>query len=234
MRYQYILFDADNTLFDFDAAQRLALFETLEISGIKPLEEYLESYNRINLIWWKRLERAEVRHDRLGVGRFEDFLEQNMLSGDPSAMNDLYRKHLGQHGIMLPGAYETIQALYGKCQLYIITNGMAVTQHSRFDSSPLRFMINDIFISQEIGAEKPSAQYFELVLEKIRQRFPSLEKNRCLIVGDSLSSDIKGANNIGIDSVLYDPKGKYTASSEAQSKPDYVIHELGEIVDIVA
>lgn len=232
MKYEYILFDADNTLFDFNEAQRLAFFEMLRFCGIEPREEYLRSYHAINDSWWKRLERAEVKHNQLGTGRFADFLEMNGLSGDIVLMNSIYRKQLGMHGIMLPGAYEAVESLYGRCQMYIITNGMADTQHSRFDSSPLRFMINDIFISQEIGAEKPDVRYFEYVLTAIAKSFPAMEKSRCLVVGDSLTSDIKGANNIGIDSCLFDPAHIYSPSPDNPSAPDHVIHSLAELMDI--
>ena len=156
MRYEYILFDADNTLFDFEGAQRLAFFETLDKQGIERSEEYLASYHNINLSWWKKLERAEVTHARLGIGRFEEFLEKHGLPGhDPSAMNDHYREKLGSHGILLPGAYELIKKLSGLCRMYIITNGMSKTQHSRFDDGPLRRLTEDIFVSEDIGFEKP-------------------------------------------------------------------------------
>lgn len=235
MRYEYILFDADNTLFDFDGAQRLAFFETLEKMGIEQNESLLESYHGINLSWWKKLERAEVDHAGLGVGRFEEFLEKHGISGpDPAVMNEHYRERLGSHGILLPGSYELIEKLTGLCRIYIVTNGMSKTQHSRFDDSPLRRMTEDIFVSEDIGFEKPDRRFFEYVLEKISEYCPFMTEDKVLVVGDSLSSDIKGANNAGLDSCLVDRNGTFDrAAAPADEQPTYVVGSLEEVEGIV-
>ena len=235
MRYEYILFDADNTLFDFDGAQRLAFFEVLDSLGAERSEELLESYSDINLSWWKKLERREVTYSELGLGRFEEFLEKHGMTGhDPAVINELYRSQLGSHGILLPGSYELVEKLSGLCRMYIITNGMSKTQHSRFDDSPLRRLTEDIFVSEDIGFEKPDKRYFDYVLEKISEHCPFMTEDRVLVVGDSISSDIKGANNAGLDSCLVNAKGDFDrAATPADLQPTYVVRSLAEVESIV-
>ena len=234
MSYKYILLDADNTLFDFNASQRLAFFDMLSEFGIEQREEYLEAYHKINDGWWKKLERRETDREQLKLGRFVDFAAYAGIENvAPADMDACYRKHLGDNGIELDGAVDFLKSIRDGHRLFIVTNGMSQTQHGRFDRSPIRKLVDGLYISEEVGADKPSVRYFELVLEDIARQFPDMTKEQCLVVGDSLTSDIKGANNAGLDCCWYDRDGKYQPGMALSAQPDYVAQSYEEIADII-
>ena len=234
MSYKYILLDADNTLFDFNASQRLAFFAMLSEFGIEPREDYLTAYHNINDRWWKKLERRETDREQLKLGRFVDFAAYAGIKDvAPADMDACYRKHLGDNGIELPGAVDFLKKIRDGHELFIVTNGMSQTQHGRFDRSRVRELVNGLYISEELGADKPSVRYFELVLEDIARQFPDMTKEQCLVVGDSLTSDIKGANNAGLPCCWYDREGKYQPEKELSARPDYIAHSYDEIAAII-
>lgn len=202
-RYDTVLFDADNTLFDFDAAEAQALDLTLEAYGYPVDGRSRDCYLTVNRNLWERFDRGEVKREWLVVERFAAL--QRSLGGhhDPAEMNAFYLSRLAEAGCLLPGAEELCRALVPSCTLAIVTNGVASAQRGRFARSPLKALIPWLFISEEVGYQKPQRQFFGAVLSAMSLP-PSA---RIVVVGDSLTADILGAVNAGLDSIWYNPNG---------------------------
>ncbi len=202
-RYDVVLFDADNTLFDFDAAEAQALDLTLAEYGYPVDDKSRNCYLAVNRDLWARFDRGEVKREWLVVERFAAL--QRALGGhhDPAEMNTFYLARLAEAGCLLPGAEALCRALVPTCTLAIVTNGVASAQRGRFDRSPLKELIPWLFISEEVGYQKPQRQFFDAVLSAMSLP-PSA---RIVVVGDSLTADILGAVNAGLDSIWYNPNG---------------------------
>ena len=226
MRYDIILFDADGTLMDFHRGEFEAVRVTMEIMGIEPTDELVQAYSKINESLWKMLERKEITKPELLVRRFEIFCDRFSFSADAEKMANVYKKELSQRGYLFDGAEELCQKLSERFPLYIVTNGVETIQKGRFSRVPLLKYFKDVFISDCVGFEKPDVRYFEAVAKKI----PEFNKERTLIVGDSLTSDILGGINFGIDTCWFDTQGK-------PIPPDmditYVAKSYDEIYDII-
>lgn len=225
-KYEFLLLDADETLFDFPRAEREALCDALRAMQITPDEEMIATYSKINDGYWKMLERGEIEKKALRVARFEAFCRHYGFQVDVSRLALGYTDALATKGYLISGALETCRALSAHCQLYIITNGIASVQRGRFEPSPLREFVQDLFISEEIGAEKPHPTYFEAVAAKI----PDFERKKALVVGDSLSSDMRGGVMAGIDTCWFNPKGK---PAPADLPITYTIGTLEALVPLV-
>jgi 2-haloacid dehalogenase len=202
-RYAWILFDADGTLFDYDAAETAALTASLERIGQAFSEEISEIYREINGRMWVELERGTTTQARIRVERFEKLFESLGVEADPIAFAEDYLSHLAGQTALIDGAEATVTALAGVCRLMLITNGIAEVQRPRFAASSIRDHFAGLVISEEIGAAKPDSPIFEAAFAAMGR--PS--KSHVLIVGDSLSSDIKGGNDYGIDSCWFNPAG---------------------------
>ena len=202
-RYDTVLFDADNTLFDFDAAEAQALDLTLEAYGYPVDGRSRDCYLTVNRDLWERFDRGEVKREWLVVERFAAL--QRSLGGhhDPAEMNAFYLSRLAEAGCLLPGAEELCRALVPSCTLASFTNGVASAQRGRFARSPLKALIPWLFISEEVGYQKPQRQFFGAVLSAMSLP-PSA---RIVVVGASLTADILGAVNAGLDSIWYNPNG---------------------------
>ncbi|WP_294520337.1 YjjG family noncanonical pyrimidine nucleotidase [uncultured Pseudoflavonifractor sp.] len=201
--YDAVLFDADNTLFDFDAAEAQALDLTLAEYGYPVDDQSRSCYLAVNRDLWARFDRGEVKREWLVVERFAAL--QRALGGhhDPAEMNTFYLSRLAEAGCLLPGAEDLCRRLAPSCTLAIVTNGVASAQRGRFDRSPLKELIPWLFISEEVGYQKPQRQFFDAVLSAM-----SLPASaRIVVVGDSLTADILGAVNAGLDSIWYNPRG---------------------------
>ena len=201
--YDYVLFDADNTLFDFDAAEHAALAATLERYGYSDRDTAREHYLRVNRALWAAFNKGEVTAEFLLVERFAAL--QRILGGghDPAEMNVFYLARLGEGADLLPGAEALCRALAPHCTLAIITNGVPAVQRSRIAASPLSGLFPYLFISGEMGTQKPERAFFQTVFHTMG----ITEPGRAVVVGDSLSADIQGAANAGLPSVWYNPKG---------------------------
>ena len=204
MRYTTILFDADGTLLDFSRSEDEAIRETMLAFDILPDDERVSVYSEINDKLWKALERKEIEKEVLLYRRFELFCEHYGFVADAKKMAAEYMKNLSTKGHIINGADELCERLLGKVKMYIVTNGVEFIQNGRFARCPIEKYFEKRCISGVIGYEKPDVRYFECVAEKI----PGFEKSKVLIVGDSLTSDIKGGINFGIDTCWYNPKKK--------------------------
>ena len=203
MKYNTILFDADGTLLDFKRAEYEAAKEMMALFDIYADDSMISKYSEINDSLWKLLERGEIEKSVLLYKRFELFCEYYGLERDGKKMAEEYMKVLSTKAYIMAGADKLCDDLYGKVKMYIVTNGLEFTQKGRFKTCVLTKYFDDIFISGAIGYEKPDINYFIKVAE-----LTSLEKEKTLIVGDSLSSDIKGGVNYGIDTCWYNPENK--------------------------
>ena len=231
-RYGILLFDADNTLFDFDRAEYLSFRHTAETEGLPFSETLYRRYSEINDSLWKRIERNEITLEFLKKERFRLLLLSLGESDDSETdrraelLRDCYIGALGEQTCLIDGAEEVCRALAERYRLYLVTNGIAQIQRRRFERSVLRPYFRDIFISEELGAAKPSKAYFDEVFRRIGQP----EKQRVLMIGDSLTSDCDGAIACGLDICRYNPDGK----------PDngriltYTVKKLSELSDLLA
>ncbi len=226
MKYEFLLFDADHTLFDFQKSEYIALRDALEELMLPSGDEYIERYSEINVRYWKMLERGEIDKTSLRLARFVEFGREYGFEDKAEELADLYMENLAKESHLFDGALELISSLAGKYRLFIITNGVKSTQDGRFGRSPITKYFENIFISEVIGAEKPSREFFSAVESSI----VGYDRDRALVIGDSLSSDIKGALNAGIDCVWYNPSRK--------SAPDgwnitYTVNDFDGILKIL-
>lgn len=226
LRYDTILLDADETLFDFKRSEREAVAEAFRSIGVEADEEMFRVYSEINGSMWKLLERGEIEKKVLFYHRFEVFFERYGITADPHEMADRYMERLAEKGYLLDGARALCLRLREVARLYIVTNGTEFIQRGRYAKSGLSDCFEDTFISDVIGAEKPSVTFFERVAEQI----PDFRRERTLIVGDSLTSDMQGGVNFGIDTCWYNPQGK-EVSPNLSGKITYIAGSLEEIYD---
>lgn len=222
-----VLFDLDDTLFDFHKAEKIALTKTLVHFGIDPTEETLALYSTINAAHWKRLELGEISREEVKVGRYRELFETIGVECDPVKATAYYESMLAIGHYFMPGAPELLEELYRKYRLYIVSNGTAKVQEGRIGSSGIAKYMDGIFISQILGANKPDRQFFDICFAEI----PDFSLSETVIIGDSLSSDIKGGINAGITTVWFNPKG---IENDSDIKPDYTIKELSEVPGLLS
>ena len=222
-----VLFDLDDTLFDFHKAEKIALTKTLVHFGIDPTEETLALYSTINAAHWKRLELGEISREEVKVGRYRELFKTIGVECDPVKATAYYESMLAIGHYFMPGAPELLEVLYGKYRLYIVSNGTAKVQEGRIGSSGIAKYMDGIFISQVLGANKPDKQFFDICFAEI----PDFSLSETVIIGDSLSSDIKGGINAGITTVWFNPKG---IENDNDIKPDYTIKELSEVPGLLS
>jgi 2-haloacid dehalogenase len=206
MNYSWLLFDADDTLFDFPRAEANALEWTLDELGIPSSPDYFEIYARCNLAVWKEFERGLVTSTELRTKRFHLFFDEVGITADPETVSPLYLRNLALGTDLLPGAEEVICFLRPRFHLGLVTNGLADVQRPRLSRSALADCFEGVFISEEIGAAKPARAYFDAVFRAIGEP----PKNEVLIIGDSLSSDMRGGIDYGIDACWYNPANQST------------------------
>lgn len=222
-----VLFDLDDTLFDFHKAEKIALTKTLVHFGIDPTEETLALYSTINAAHWKRLELGEILREEVKVGRYRELFETIGVECDPVKATAYYESMLAIGHYFMPGAPELLEELYRKYRLYIVSNGTAKVQEGRIGSSGIAKYMDGIFISQILGANKPDKQFFDICFAEI----PDFSLSETVIIGDSLSSDIKGGINAGITTVWFNPK---RIENDSDIKPDYTIKELSEVPGLLS
>lgn len=226
-RFNTILWDVDQTLLDFNLSQAYALEESFKQFGLEMKNNTLSLYTDINTSYWKRHELGEVSKAELLTGRFKAlFSELGVKNIDIENFAAVYQKSLGSVFYFRDDSYKLCSKLKGKVRQYAVTNGVTATQKNKLHLSGLDSILDDIFISEEIGYPKPQIEYFERCFERI----PDFKKEETFIVGDSLSSDIKGGNDAGIVCCWYNPEEK---ENPTKLRIDYEIKNLWEIEKIL-
>lgn len=226
MKYPYLLFDADNTLFDFDAAEKNAHRQVCGKHRLSFTEEGYALYRRCNAQLWQDFDRGLCSKEFLLTERFRRYLSLSGETGDPEAMNRDHLRALGESAVLLPGAEALCRRLAAGHELYLVTNAVESVQRARFERSAIRPYFRDVFISEAIGCGKPSPAYFAYVLRAV----PGLTAENGLVIGDSLTSDIQGANNAGLACCWFNPKGLPRPDG---LRIDYEVRTLEEIADLV-
>ena len=219
-----VLWDIDGTLLNFRKAQYEALYKCFNYFNEYLDDEMVNHYDHINHGYWLMLEKAEIEKNVLLVKRFEDFFGKYGINIDPVEFNKLYQVELGNTYVFNDNGYETVKRLkeLGIIQ-FAVTNGTKVAQNGKLRGSGLDKLLDEIFISEDIGFEKPDKRFFEPVIDKLREY--GIEKNECVIVGDSDSSDIQGGINAGIRTVHY--------TDELKSRADAIISDLSLVLAMI-
>lgn len=223
MKYEWLLFDLDNTLLDFDATERYALGQALDRIGIFFEEEHLEIYEKINKVCWEAFENGTMPQAEINKTRFDGFLKA-LKRPEINAIDfgNYYLNQLAEGEFLLDGAIELLEKYKKTHQLGIVTNGLKEVQRPKLDKNKLTHYFEVIVVSDEIGVAKPHQPFFDYTFEQMK--FPSKEK--VLIIGDSLKSDIKGGLNYGIDTCWHNLTQKENTTS---IKPTYEITVLEQL-----
>ena len=227
-KYKYLLWDIDGTILNFEKAEKRAirtLFEKFNLGECT--DEMLSHYIEINKKYWKLLECGKMEKERILVERFEEFfLKEGIRTDVASEFNKAYQLALGDTIAFNDDALEIIKAQKKNYQIIIVTNGTAIAQKKKLERSGLDKIADNIFISEEVGYEKPSIHFFERVIAETGID----DISQAVIIGDSLTSDIQGGVNAGIDTCWYNPKGEI---NDTNLIPTYMIKNLHELCEIV-
>lgn len=218
---EFLFIDLDDTILDFQKAEHIALKKTLQEFGLEPTEAVCSRYSQINREHWEALERKELTREQVLLGRFATLFREVGIQVDAEKCARCYEANLSIGHYFLPGAREAVESLAKKYKLYLASNGTKRVQASRLESAAIGEFFQDIFISQDMGADKPSIAYFERCFARI----PGFDPKKAMIVGDSLSSDIQGGINAGIATCWVNPTHKPTKNV----RPDYEIETLSQL-----
>ena len=219
---EFLFVDLDDTILDFKKAEHVAVKKTLAAFGIEPTDAVCSRYSRINQMHWEALERGEMTREQVLVGRFAALFGEYDVDADAARCARQYAQNLAIGHYFLPGAEEAVRDLSKKYKLYLASNGTAKVQWSRLESAGIDKYFEAIFISQEIGVNKPAAEYFERCFAQIS----GFDKSRTMMVGDSLSSDILGGKNAGVATCWVNPTHK---PAKPDLCPDYEIESLSQL-----
>ena len=218
---EYLFLDLDDTILDFHKAERIAISRTIREFGVEPTEEILARYHQINKWHWEQLELGKLTRAQVLVNRFGVLFAELGVEVDAAKCAKAYEGNLSQGHWFLPGAEEAVERLSKKYRLFLASNGTAVVQHGRMTSANLYRFFEQVFVSQDIGHNKPSKEYFDGCFARIE----GFDRERALIAGDSLTSDIQGGINAGIQTVWVNPEHKPCG----QIRPDHEIEALHQL-----
>ena len=223
---EFLFLDLDDTILDFQKAEHIAIRKTLHHFGLEPENSVLARYTVINVAHWQMLERKELTREEVVVGRFRQLFREYGISVDPVAVARRYEDDLSIGHYFLPGALEAVQKLSQSYKLYLASNGTAKVQAGRLASANIGPYFQEIFVSQEIGANKPDKMYFE----RCAQRIPGFDPDKSMMVGDSLTSDIQGGINAGMKTVWVNPRHKEHPNHIV---PDFEIEFLSQLPELL-
>ena len=227
MTYKFLLFDLDHTLLDFDAAEDVALTQLLEEEGVEDIQAYKDYYVPMNKALWKDLEQKKIAKADLVNTRFSKLFSHFGIQKDGVYLAERYQFYLAQQGQVFSGAMELLDSLIDRSyELYAATNGITAIQTGRLAQSGLAPYFNQIFISEQLKTQKPDALFYE----KIGQQIDGYSKEKTLMIGDSLTADIQGGNNAGIDTIWYNP---HHLENKTQVQPTYEVDSYQALLEIL-
>lgn len=221
-KYKTLLFDVDDTLLDFQKAEKVALRMLFEERGITLTREVEERYKKINKRLWEAFEEGEINRDEVLNTRFSILLKEYGEEVDGILFENNYRSYLEEGNQLMQGAFEFISQIQSEYDLYIVTNGISQTQDKRLRNAGLHALFQEVFVSEDTGFQKPMKEYFDYVFERI----PNFSSEKGLIIGDSLSADIKGGYVAGIDTCWFNPEKK---SNNSEIVPTYEVQNFEEL-----
>ena len=216
-----VLLDLDNTILDFDTAERHALSRAFTMLGVAYDDALLKRYNQLNIRHWEMLEDGILTREEVLVKRFEALYREKGIEADADRTQALYESLLAEGHWFMPGAEELLEALTGKYRLFLCSNGSALVQEGRIKSAGIAPYFERIFVSEHMGANKPEKKYFDVCFAQI----PDFDRQKTVMLGDSLTSDIRGGVNAGVKTCWFNPKGKPNPGAVL---PDYEIRALDE------
>ena len=225
LKYIFLLFDLDHTLLDFDAAEDIALTQLLEEEGVEDIQTYKDYYVPMNKALWKDLEQKKITKAELINTRFEKLFAHFGIEKDGSYLAERYQFFLSKQGQTYLGVEDLLKNLIKQgYELYAATNGITGIQTGRLAQSGLAPYFNQVFISEQLQTQKPDALFYE----KIGQQIEGFSKEKTLMIGDSLTADIQGGNNAGIDTIWYNP---HHLENKTQAQPTYEVHSYKDLLD---
>ena len=223
---EFLFLDLDDTILDFHKAERIAIAKTFREFGLEPTDAVLDRYHIINKQHWEALERQELTRDQVLEGRFRVLFREMGMEVDAAAVAKAYEHNLGIGHYFLPGAEEAVKRLSAKYPLYLASNGTASVQHSRLTSAGLYPYFRETFVSQEIGYNKPSREYFNACAARI----PGFDPEKAIMVGDSLTSDILGGIQAGMRTCWVNPEHK---KAREDIRPDFEIESITQLEQLL-
>ena len=227
MKYDILLFDADNTILDFDKSEEQALERAFRDMGWEFNQNVLTVYRKNNIFQWELFEQGKLTKPQVLVNRFvETFKELSLPLDKSEAVGNLYEEYLKLGFFVVPHAEEVLEKLQATCKLYVVSNGVAEIQNSRMKGSGLEKYFIARFVSEEVGYPKPQREYFDYCFKHIE----GFDKSKTLIIGDSLTSDIQGGVNAGIDTCWFNPNH---VKNTKNLTPCYEIENLRQLIEIV-
>ena len=222
---QNILFDLDETLLDFKRSESRALSNMLRHMGVEPTEQVVARYSEINKSRWKMLEKGLLTRQQVKESRYEILFKELGVDFSAAEATAYYEEQLSQKGFLFPDTTKLLDTLYGKYRLYIVSNGGSKVQSGRLADCGIGKYFEDIFISEDAKAEKPSIEFFDYCFT----RRPEIKAADSVLIGDSLTSDIQGGINAGIRTVWFNPDGQVAE----EVHPDYEVRALMEIPSLL-
>lgn len=221
-----ILFDLDGTLLDFIKAEHVAITRTFTELGIQVNDAIISRYSEINSKQWELLEKGKLTREQVLVRRFEILFEELGVKASGAETRTVYEKYLSQGHYFIEGAEKLLDDLYGKYKLYLASNGTSKVQAGRLESADISKYFDEIFISQDIGYNKPDKRYFDFCFGRIED----FKRDETVIIGDRISSDIIGGNNAGIKTIWFNPDN---AEADSGVHIDCQVSELSQIPDVL-
>ncbi|CAM3092880.1 YjjG family noncanonical pyrimidine nucleotidase [Streptobacillus ratti] len=223
--YKILLFDLDNTLLDFNKSEENALNEFFTEERVENIEEFKSLYKIENKKLWEKLEKNLINSEELMDTRFSIVFNHFGIEKDGKELSEKYTKIIGKQGIEMKGASQLLEKLSCKYEIYAATNGFTEIQNSRLNNSSIKKYIKKVYISQEIGSSKPSKEFFEFIEKDLK-----FNKKEVLMIGDSLTADVLGANNYSIDSIWFNYMKK---DNDIDIKPTYFASDFADILEIL-
>ena len=233
MMHRNFIFDLDQTLLDFHASEQKALGIVLNKNGLSFSDEIYSAFKENNKSLWLELEKGTITREELFIKRFQNVFKQcdgDSTNLDPLTINHEFILTMSVNGVLLDGALELVKRIKNEisgARIYIASNGATANARGRIASTGLGQYIDDIFISEDIGVTKPDVRFFEICLDRIGER-----KSSCIMIGDSLTSDMQGAKNAGIDSVWFMPSGDIE-EMKVEYSIDYCVGSFDELFDVL-